>query len=73
LRYRVFHWGTQVDALVMTARAVELLSMMPEEPPPNLSQFLICPMPGLLAELAVKAGQEVRAGETLAVIEAMKM
>jgi propionyl-CoA carboxylase alpha chain len=73
LKYRVFHWGTQADALVMTARAAELLALMPAKPPPDLSQFLLSPMPGLLAELAVTAGQEVRAGETLAVIEAMKM
>ena len=73
LKYRVCHWGTQVDALVMTARAAELLALMPEKPPPDLSKFLISPMPGLLAEVPVAAGQEVRAGETLVVIEAMKM
>jgi propionyl-CoA carboxylase alpha chain len=73
LKYRIFHWGTEVDAMVMTARAAELLALMPDKPPPDLSQFLISPMPGLLSEIAVKAGQEVRAGETLVVIEAMKM
>jgi propionyl-CoA carboxylase alpha chain len=73
LKYRVFHCGTQVDAIVMTARAAELLALMPDKPPPDLSQFLISPMPGLLAEVAVTVGQEVRAGETLVVIEAMKM
>jgi propionyl-CoA carboxylase alpha chain len=73
LRYRIFHWGTQVEAMVMTARAAELLALMPDKPPPDLSRVLIAPMPGLLAELAVKVGQEVRAGETLGVIEAMKM
>jgi propionyl-CoA carboxylase alpha chain len=57
----------------MTARAAELLALMPDKPPPDLSQFLLSPMPGLLAELNVTAGQEVRAGETLVVIEAMKM
>jgi propionyl-CoA carboxylase alpha chain len=73
LKYRVCHRGTQADGIVMTARAAELLAMMPDKPPPDLSQLLLSPMPGLLAEVAVKAGQEVRAGETLVVIEAMKM
>jgi len=73
LKYRVCHWGTEVDAVVMTARAAELLALMPAKAPPDLSKFLISPMPGLLAEVAVKVGQEVRAGETLVVIEAMKM
>jgi propionyl-CoA carboxylase alpha chain len=73
LRYRLCHWGTQADGIVMTARAAELLAMMPDKPPPDVSRFLLSPMPGLLAEVAVKVGQEVRAGETLVVIEAMKM
>ena len=73
LKYRICHGGTQADGIVMTARAAELLAMMPDKAPPDLSQFLLSPMPGLLAEVAVKIGQEVRAGETLVVIEAMKM
>jgi propionyl-CoA carboxylase alpha chain len=73
LKYRVFHWGTQADAIVMTARAAELLALMPDKPPPDLSKFLVSPMPGLLTDIAVKVGQEVRPGEKLAVIEAMKM
>jgi propionyl-CoA carboxylase alpha chain len=73
LKYRVFHWGTQVDAFVMTARTAELLALMPAKPPPDLSQFLLSPMPGLLTEVAAHVGLEVRAGEKLAVIEAMKM
>jgi len=73
LKYRVMHWGTQVDAIVMTGRAAELLALMPDKPPPDLSKFLLSPMPGLLTEITVKPGQEVRAGENLVVIEAMKM
>jgi propionyl-CoA carboxylase alpha chain len=73
LRYRVFHDGTQVDAMVMTARAAELLAYMPEKPPPDLTKFLLAPMPGLLTEVSVKIGQAVRAGENLVAIEAMKM
>ncbi len=73
LKYRVNHWGTQADAMVMTSRAAELLALMPAKPPPDLSKFLLSPMPGLLTQITVKPGQEVRAGESLAVIEAMKM
>jgi propionyl-CoA carboxylase alpha chain len=46
---------------------------MPYKAPPDLSKFLMSPMPGLLVEVAVEAGQRVQAGEKLAVIEAMKM
>jgi propionyl-CoA carboxylase alpha chain len=46
---------------------------MPRKAPPDLSKFVLSPMPGLLTELAVQVGQEVKAGEKVAVIEAMKM
>ncbi|WP_303787337.1 acetyl-CoA carboxylase biotin carboxylase subunit [Azovibrio restrictus] len=71
--YQLFHWGTRADMMVMSARAAELLAMMPEKAAPDLSKFLLSPMPGLLREVAVQVGQEVKAGEKLAVIEAMKM
>ena len=73
LRYRVIHNGSEVDATVMTARAAYLLSLMPIKPKPDLSKFLLSPMPGLLTRISVETGQEVKAGERLAVIEAMKM
>jgi len=73
LRYRLTHRGTQVDLRVLPKRAAELLRLMPVKAPPDTSRFLLSPMPGLLAEIAVKAGQEVKAGERLVVIEAMKM
>jgi propionyl-CoA carboxylase alpha chain len=73
LIYRLFHWGTQVDVRVMTARAAELLAKMPYKAPPDMSRFLLSPMPGLLTEVSVEAKQQIRAGEKLAVIEAMKM
>ncbi|HTQ00312.1 MAG TPA: acetyl-CoA carboxylase biotin carboxylase subunit [Casimicrobiaceae bacterium] len=73
LLYRLTHRGTQIDVQVLPRRAAELLRLMPKKVPPDRSRFLLSPMPGLLAEVAVKAGQEVKAGERLVVIEAMKM
>ncbi|MES9938636.1 MAG: biotin/lipoyl-containing protein, partial [Sedimenticola sp.] len=50
-----------------------LHALMPEKEEADLSKFLLSPMPGLLVKVSVAAGQEVKAGEELAVIEAMKM
>ena len=71
--YRLFHRGSQVDALVITQKAAELNRHMIEKQAPDLSRFLLSPMPGLLIHLPVKVGDEVKAGEELAVVEAMKM
>ncbi|MBK7060929.1 MAG: acetyl/propionyl/methylcrotonyl-CoA carboxylase subunit alpha [Rubrivivax sp.] len=73
LWYRVEHNGRRIEAMVMSARASELLRVMPFKAPADMSKFLLSPMPGLLVSLAVKPGQAVQAGERLAVIEAMKM
>ena len=73
LAYRVSHDGTQIEAKVLTPRAAELNALMPFKAPPDLSRFLLSPMPGLLVDVAVTPGQKVMAGEKLAVIEAMKM
>ncbi len=70
---RLYHRGNQVDALVLNPRAAELHALMPEKEAPDLSKFLLSPMPGLLVKVSVEAGQEVKAGEELAVVEAMKM
>ena len=69
----VIHNGTQINAIVMHPRTAELHRLMPYKPPPDMSKFLLSPMPGLLVDVAVKEGQSVQAGERLAVIEAMKM
>ncbi len=73
LAYRVLHLGTQIDALVLNPRAAELHKLMPHKQPPDLSKFVLSPMPGLLVEVSVQPGQRVQAGERVAVIEAMKM
>ncbi|SHN37049.1 acetyl-CoA carboxylase biotin carboxylase subunit [Rhizobacter sp. OV335] len=73
LAYRVSHDGAQIDARVLAPRVAELQMLMPFKAPPDLSKFLLSPMPGLLVDVAVTPGQQVRAGERLATIEAMKM
>jgi len=71
--WRLTHEGGQAEALVLTPRQAELYALMPVKAAPDTSKFLLSPMPGLLASVAVTEGQEVKAGEALAVVEAMKM
>ena len=71
--YRLSQGGSRMDALVLSARAAELQALMPLKASPDLSNVLLSPMPGLLTEISVAVGQEIRAGDKLAVIEAMKM
>ena len=71
--YRLTHGGSQDDVLVLSPAHAELNALMPVKEPPDTSKLLLSPMPGLLISLAVAEGQEVKAGEELAVIEAMKM
>ncbi|QQS11792.1 MAG: acetyl/propionyl/methylcrotonyl-CoA carboxylase subunit alpha [Rhodospirillales bacterium] len=71
--YTLFHAGGQAHVLVLSPRRAELLRLMPEKAPPDTSKFLLSPMPGLLKAVQVAEGQEVKAGEALATVEAMKM
>ena len=73
IAYRLTHGGSQDDVLVLSPAHAELNALMPVKEPPDTSKLLLSPMPGLLISLAVAEGQEVKAGEELAVIEAMKM
>jgi len=73
IAYRLTHGGAEADVLVMNSRAAELQSLMPEKSAPDTSNFLLSPMPGLLVSVAVTEGQEIKAGDELAVVEAMKM
>ena len=73
LALRVQHNGTRIDALVMSPRMAELHALMPHKLPPDMSRYVLSPMPGLLVDVAVSVGQKVQAGERVAVIEAMKM
>ena len=72
-RYQLVHKGKIAMALISEQRVAELNELMPEKIPQDMSKFLLSPMPGLLIKVCVKEGQEVKAGEELAVVEAMKM
>ena len=71
--YRVQHAGRLSNVTILTPRAAELFKHMPVKVAPDMSKFLLSPMPGLLVSLSVKEGDAVSSGEQLAVVEAMKM
>jgi propionyl-CoA carboxylase alpha chain len=71
--FRLSHGGSRSDVRILTPRAAELMQHIPEKAPADTSRHLHAPMPGLLISLSVTLGQEVKAGEELVVLEAMKM
>jgi propionyl-CoA carboxylase alpha chain len=71
--YRLTHGGCQYEVKVMSPRAAELLGRMPPKRVERTDKFLLAPMPGLLMNIRVEVGQDIRAGDPVAVIEAMKM
>jgi propionyl-CoA carboxylase alpha chain len=71
--FRLHHGGVEALVTVRSPRAAELAALMPHKAPPDTSKYLLCPMPGLVVSLSVAEGDEVKAGQALAVVEAMKM
>ncbi|HHG90098.1 MAG TPA: acetyl/propionyl/methylcrotonyl-CoA carboxylase subunit alpha [Devosia sp.] len=69
LRYR----GAELQFKVLPPRSADLMALMPVKVAPDMSRFLLCPMPGQLVRLEVAAGEIVEAGQALAIVEAMKM
>jgi len=65
--------GVETKAYVYTEREAGYAQLMPVKKAPDTGKHVLCPMPGLVISIAVKEGQEVKAGETVAVVEAMKM
>ncbi len=65
--------GMDVLLNVRSPRVAELSKLMPKKIPKDMSRFLLCPMPGVVRSISVLAGDMVEAGQTLAVVEAMKM
>ena len=71
--FRMIHGGVIRRVQVLHRRAAELLRMMPPKVAADTSRLVLSPMPGLLSALVVEEGQEVKAGDALAIVEAMKM
>jgi len=70
---RLAHQGVEVPVYVWTEAEAASAKLMPVTTAADTGKKLLCPMPGLIVSIAVTEGQEVKAGETLAVVEAMKM
>lgn len=71
--YVVRHRAAEARVRVLTPEIAELYARLPERAPADTSRQVLSPMPGLVVSIDVLAGQEVKAGEAVAVIEAMKM
>jgi len=71
--YRMTVKGSAHNVRALTPRASALAGHMIEKIPPDLSKFLLCPMPGLVVSVSAAAGDTVEPGQALAVVEAMKM
>jgi propionyl-CoA carboxylase alpha chain len=71
--YELAYRGLRAKVYVYTEREAALAALMPEKVAPDTSKLLLCPMPGLVKAIHVTQGQEVKAGEALCVVEAMKM
>ena len=71
--YDIIYEGVEVATRVLTEREAELAALMPVKEKADTSKLLLCPMPGMVVSLAVSEGQDVRAGDALCVVEAMKM
>ena len=65
--------GVSINALVATPRGAQLRGLIPEKQAADTSKLIVSPMPGLVVSIDVAAGQEVKAGEGVAIVEAMKM
>src|SRR5262249_3622390 len=71
--FSLSHRGVDVTAYVYTELEAAAAKLMHSKSKSDTGKKVLCPMPGLVVSIAVKEGQEVKAGESLAVIEAMKM
>ncbi|MCF6327514.1 MAG: acetyl/propionyl/methylcrotonyl-CoA carboxylase subunit alpha [Devosiaceae bacterium] len=71
--FRIRYRGADLAMKVVTPRVAELMELMPVKIAPDMSKFLLCPMPGQVVRLDVAEGDIVEEGQALAIVEAMKM
>ncbi len=71
--FRIRYRGADLMMKVVTPRVAELMNLMPIKIAPDMSRFLLCPMPGQVVRLDVAEGDIVEEGQALAIVEAMKM
>ncbi len=71
--FRVRYRGADMNVQVFEPHVADLMTHMPVKLPPDMSKFLLCPMPGQVVRLEVSEGDEVQDGQPLAIVEAMKM
>ena len=71
--YEIRHGGARLRTVVQTRRAADYASRMPKKVPPDTSSLVRSPMPGLIVSVAVIEGEEVKLGQDLCILEAMKM
>ena len=71
--YLLTHGGAELKVLLRTRRAAEYAARMPAKPPQDTSRLVRSPMPGLIVSVTVTPGQDVKIGQELCVLEAMKM
>ena len=71
--FRIRYRGADLKVLALRPHVAALLTHMPIKLPPDMSRFLLCPMPGQVVRIDVAEGDIVEDGQTLAIVEAMKM
>ena len=71
--FRLRHRAASQRILVLTPRSAELHEKLPLRAPADTSRLILSPMPGLVVSIAVEPGQAIKSGQTVAVVEAMKM
>ena len=73
LHWQITHGGSVIKVLILDRHVAPYFDLMPVKAAPDMSRYLLSPMPGLLIRVAVESGDRVEAGQELAVVEAMKM